>query len=223
MSSRLRPIHSVHVDIARFSHEIYQARAKGCLEEWVLSLVECLAVRDPNIHPYGAELLAEVGEYRAAEADRKDKKRREEEARRAAERALLFPAETGGNHFRRKPEETGGNNRSFPAETGGIHRNPADSADSPPRTEQSRTEHSEPGEYLKGKKGRSSSPTKVSIGTGGRPTVLNFSDGSVQVGDFVYESIEDYESILKIREVVSTPNIKANILGRSAPMPESDP
>ena len=71
--SKLRPISSVHVDIARFGYELAQV-PDGELAGWVLRLHKCLALRDPSIHEYGAHLLAEVEEFRKAEIERKKAK-----------------------------------------------------------------------------------------------------------------------------------------------------
>lgn len=74
-----RPISSVHVDIARLVWEVSKVSALSeestesleKLGKWMKLLVECLATRNPDLHPYGAHLLAEVDEYRIAEKERK--------------------------------------------------------------------------------------------------------------------------------------------------------
>jgi hypothetical protein len=78
-----RPIASVHMDIARFVLEVSKIsgdsaesteRLRGV---WVTELMECLAMRDPSLHAYGAHLLTEVEAYRLAETERKNARIRE--------------------------------------------------------------------------------------------------------------------------------------------------
>ena len=76
---RARPIASVHVDIARLIFEVSKvsslsedsAESMERLGRWTKRLVECLAIRNCDLHEYGAHLLTEVDEYRNAEKERK--------------------------------------------------------------------------------------------------------------------------------------------------------
>lgn len=70
---KLRPISSVHVDIASFLWETEAVLESGCAEQWLRDLRKCLARRDPTFSEYGAHLLNEVEEFREAERQRKSK------------------------------------------------------------------------------------------------------------------------------------------------------
>lgn len=70
--SRIRPISSVHVDIAKFAWIVSRV-PQAEKADWLDGLVECLVKRDPDVHEYGADLLQEVEEFRNAEIERKSK------------------------------------------------------------------------------------------------------------------------------------------------------
>lgn len=67
----MRPIASVHIDIARFGFEVNEIRDDAELGLWLRRLIKCLSLRDPSIHEYGSELLEEVEEYRNRDSRRK--------------------------------------------------------------------------------------------------------------------------------------------------------
>jgi hypothetical protein len=68
----VRPVVSVQIDIARFCWEVMR-RNDSELSLWIRGLVDCLATRDPSKHEYGANLLADVEEFREKEKQRKAK------------------------------------------------------------------------------------------------------------------------------------------------------
>jgi len=69
----IRPIVSVHIDIAILLWETSKHQSDADLAKWTRDLVECLVMRDPNKSEFGAKLLSEATEFRAKEANRKKK------------------------------------------------------------------------------------------------------------------------------------------------------
>lgn len=67
--SSLRPIASVHVDIAEFVLLVMEMDTEY-RAQWVTDLARCLARRDPTLSEYGAKLLAEAEAYRYASSER---------------------------------------------------------------------------------------------------------------------------------------------------------
>lgn len=66
------PIASVQIDLARFVYEVGKIPVEK-RADWLASLAECLALRDPSLHAYGGTLLLEAERYR----DQKSQKGRE--------------------------------------------------------------------------------------------------------------------------------------------------
>ena len=66
-----RPLSSVQLSIARLGLEIMRLPDAAARATWLLSFHEALAIPDPSLNSYAAELIAEAEAFRRKERTRK--------------------------------------------------------------------------------------------------------------------------------------------------------